>query len=365
MFPRFGKKVRLISTILCLLVLVFWMFLLGDVRERSTRLTGSWNDNNPIYGNANVVQLPSRRYTEQTSEGEVTLQGAYSGTVHNDSTEVAQRLSARQKKRFPGIFIVGFGKSGTKALYEVLKMHPKLEGPAKEVRFFSLHFSEGLSWYLKILPNPPIGGTVIEKSPDYILTSEAAVRLKEAALSLGVLPSSLKFVVMVRNPVVRAVSEYLEWKITKASKGQRLPPLADMILDSDETIRDLPFLNTSCYSEHIQKWFHYFHKKQFCFVDGDEFVSNPFKQVTKLEACLGLTSFFVEENFVYKEERGFYCFKRHSLSDEKCMNKSKGRKHPVLSAELLSKLKDYFNECNQQFCKIVGDDFHWEDSDQY
>ncbi|XP_041346761.1 heparan sulfate glucosamine 3-O-sulfotransferase 6-like, partial [Gigantopelta aegis] len=50
----------------------------------------------------------------------------------------------------------------------------------------------------------------IEKSPDYILSQDSAVRIKEAATVTGHNVTDLKFIVMLRNPVVRAVSEYIE-----------------------------------------------------------------------------------------------------------------------------------------------------------
>ena len=93
--------------------------------------------------------------------------------------------------RFPRLFVIGFGKAGTKALYETIKLHPQYAGPQKEVRFFSRHYSKGLGWYLDALPHPPSSHMqVVEKSPDYVTTKEAANRIKKAALSLGVSPSS-------------------------------------------------------------------------------------------------------------------------------------------------------------------------------
>lgn len=366
MFPRVGKKLYLLSVV-CLLGLTASLLHLRKAGEQSTHVVRKSNEGYTYLHMASANSTLSRvTKAGQTNESRTSIQGSNSDTaaLNSDTMEIALKVPERERKRFPGVFIIGFGKSGTKALYEVLKMHPSLAGREKEVRFFSIHYSKGLSWYLNLLPQPPIQGTVIEKSPDYILTDEAAIRLKETALSLGVLPSSLRFIVMVRNPVVRAVSEYLEWKITKASKGEKLPAFDKMVLSSDGTIRNQPFVNTSCYPEHAQKWFRYFHRKQFCFLDGDAFISEPFKQVSKLEACLGLPPFFTEDNFVYNEERGFYCFKRHSLLDEKCMSKSKGRLHPLVSGELVSKLKDYFRECNEQFYKMSGTNFHWEDSNE-
>ncbi len=45
-------------------------------------------------------------------------------------------------ENFPQVFIIGFAKTGTKALYEALKLHPQLSGPPKEMRYFTAHFND-------------------------------------------------------------------------------------------------------------------------------------------------------------------------------------------------------------------------------
>ena len=95
----------------------------------------------------------------------VTMAQRYDMTVRvvprNNSTVPRGRetkLPASLSKPFPRYMIVGFGKSGTRALYNALRMHPQLNGPGSEERFFSLMYGEGLANYLNSFPAPPAGG---------------------------------------------------------------------------------------------------------------------------------------------------------------------------------------------------------------
>ncbi len=255
--------------------------------------------------------------------------------------------------RFPTYMIIGFGKAGTRALYDLLRLHPKLSGPSSEERFFSLHYSLGLHAYLHSLPRPPTGGYTIEKSPDYIISSSASNRIIESARSLGIEPSGLKFIVVLRDPIDRAVSEYLEWQVQRKKNHQKdLPPFPEMVVTKDLQVdASRPFLNTSCYAAHISHWMKAFPREQICFVDGDVFNRNPFKEVHELEECMGLQHFFTEDNFVYDPIRGHFCFQ---VKEKKCMKKSKGRAHPSVPSNVLMKLKEFFRPWNEQLPELTG-----------
>ena len=269
-------------------------------------------------------------------------------------------ISSVLAKRFPLFMIIGFGKAGTKALYELLKLHPSLSGPYKERRFFSLHYSNGLESYLKGFTDPPVDGYTIEKSPDYIIHPQAAIRIVEAANYLGIDASRLKFIVVLRNPIDRAMSEYMEWNIQRLnSHSDRLPRFQDMVMKVDSQIDgSQPFINTSCYSDHIRNWLKEFSKEQMCYVDGDTFISDPYKEVHILEGCLGIKTFFTIENIVYDESRGFYCFQ---VKGKSCMGKNKGRKHPDIPRNALTTLEEYFRPWNEQLPELTGRQFsNWE-----
>lgn len=265
-------------------------------------------------------------------------------------------------KRFPQFMIIGFGKAGTKALYEALKLHPKLNGPYKEQRFFSLHFSNGILSYLKAMPPAPVGGGyTIEKSPDYIIHQLAPSRILSTVNNLHIDSASLKFIVVLRDPIDRAMSEYLEWDVQRKISGKtRLPPFSKMVLNSnDEIDTSVPYINASCYAYHIKNWLRYFSAKKLCFIDGDRFISNPYVEVHHLEECLGLEHYFTEQNFVYDQNRGFYCFKDNQTNAEPlCMGRNKGRKHPKIPQVVLEKLNKFFQQWNAQLTEIVGHKLH-------
>ena len=265
-------------------------------------------------------------------------------------------------KRFPHVMIIGFGKAGTKALYEALKLHPQLSGPYKEQRFFSQHYSIGLNKYLRSLPDPPKGGYNSEKSPDYIIVPEAPKRIKSAASLAGVGMQSLKFVVVLRDPVDRAMSEYIEWNILRKTLNRpRLAPFEEMVVGKGGDVdSSQPFINASCYAYHIHNWLKHFSQDQMCYVDGDRFVTDPLKEVHQLEECLQLDHYFDEVNFVYDAAKGFYCFQgKNPASNSVCMNKSKGRKHPAIAQDVEKKLRSYFQSWDDHLPELIGRPVSW------
>ena len=263
------------------------------------------------------------------------------------------------KRKFPKIMIVGFGKAGTKALFEVLKTRPDLIGPTTETRFFSRRYSEGAFRYLQCFPWPSKNQQVIEKSPDYIIGAEVPGRLAKLAGTLNVSLSDMKFIVVLRDPIDRAVSEYLEWSLYRKSTGRaRLNPFPVMALkESGEINADQPFINGSSYLPFVTRWLQFFDTSRTCFVDGDQFSQNPFYEIGLLEKCLNLTTYFKSSDFIYNNSTGFYCFRTYSKN--LCMNKSKGRKHPVLPAKLKSKLIDYYRPMLNKLFQLMGRTLTW------
>lgn len=264
--------------------------------------------------------------------------------------------------KFPRIMIVGFGKAGTKALFDMLKMHPDIRGPVTERRFFSDHYEKGLRYYLKSLPEPTLGGFVVEKSPDYVTDDPVPARIIASANKLGVGVEKLKFVIVLRDPIDRAMSEYLEWQVARRNSGsKKLMPFHVMVVNHNGTINsEQPFLKNSNYARYIKHWYQFFNRTQTCFVDGDKFVKDPFSEVRLLESCLLLPSYFTPEHFVYESKRGFYCFKA-SLSqiDPYCMGSSKGRRHPPIPEVVVSALRKYYQPSDDQLQSLTNRTMQW------
>ena len=319
-------------------------------------------DNTGSLAERTVLGTVSVLLNHSVSESTSTRQSIKTRNFSQNDSHRFSQISDKLLKRFPHIMIIGFGKAGTKALYEALKLHPQISGPYKEKRFFSQHYSIGLETYLRSLPDPPKGGFNSEKSPDYIIVPTTPRRIKVAASIAGVSLQRLKFVVVLRDPIDRAMSEYLEWSIQrKLSNKPRLPPFEAMVIDSVGNVdASQPFLNASCYAYHIANWLKYFSKEQMCYVDGDVFISDPLKEIHLLEECLQLEHYFSDKNFVYDKGRGFYCFQdSNSSNNSMCMNKSKGRKHPNITERIVQMLRKYFQPWNNIIPNLTGRSISW------
>ena len=320
-----------------------------------------------LYKSESISEVADAKMSEDVhAETLHDLKSVLAKTHHNNTvplnlSSALTPSTSRLVKRFPKYMIIGFGKAGTRALYEALKLHPSLSGPQAERRYFSRYYSKGLSSYLTHLPDPPPGGFTIEKSPDYITDPETPKRIVETAKMIGIDSSSLKFIVVLRNPIDRAMSEYLEWNIQhKLHHQPLLQPFSRMVLTTTgEVNSSVLFLNSSCYAQHILNWLQMFSQDQMCYVDGDRFISNPYEEVHILEQCLGLRQFFTRNNFVYQQQRGFYCF--HVGGKNLCMGKSKGRRHPSIPQGVLAKLKVFFHPWNDQLLELTGRKFtNWD-----
>ena len=312
-----------------------------------------------LYKSESISEVADAKMSEDVhAETLHDLKSVLAKTHHNNTvplnlSSALTPSTSRLVKRFPKYMIIGFGKAGTRALYEALKLHPSLSGPQAERRYFSRYYYKGLSSYLTHLPDPPPGGFTIEKSPDYITDPETPRRIVETAKMIGIDSSSLKFIVVLRNPIDRAMSEYLEWNIQhKLHHQPLLQPFSRMVLTTTGEVNSaVMFLNSSCYAQHILNWLQVFSQDQMCYVDGDRFISNPYEEVHILEQCLGLRQFFTRNNFVYQPRRGFYCFLVRSR--QLCMNASKGRRHPDIPQAIRMKLKRFFHPWNEQLLNIT------------
>lgn len=120
-------------------------------------------------------------------------------------------------RRLPQALIVGVRKCGTRALLEMLFLHPQIQKAAGEVHFFDRdeNYARGLDWYRKKMPYSFRGQITIEKSPSYFVTPEVPERVRA-------MNSSIMLIMIVREPVTRAISDYTQLKSHAATAA--VPP---------------------------------------------------------------------------------------------------------------------------------------------
>ena len=108
--------------------------------------------------------------------------------------------------RFPDFLGIGTQKGGTTYLHGLLQKHPQVYlAHPKELHFFSLHQRRGLKWYSHYFDAATADQRCGEITPYYLFHPLAAERI--AAL----LPN-VKLIVLLRDPVERALSQYFHSK---------------------------------------------------------------------------------------------------------------------------------------------------------
>ena len=258
------------------------------------------------------------------------------------------------KKRFPSIIIIGSKKSGTGALIKMLGSHPLIKARSGEVHFFDERFYLGLTWYLNEMPMTKKNELTIEKSPKYFIVPQAPKRIYDFRRSIA---RDVKLILIVRNPITRTVSDYLQWK-----RQRGLPESASIeskIFTSNGTIyTHFGVTSVSMYDIHYKKWLEWFDRKEIYVVNGEEFITNPIPVLHKLETFINVSHYFNNSMFVFNKQKGFYCWVRNPGEKNPVCSK-KGTPHPNLSNSTLNKLKEFLKPHTENFCHLAAVDFSW------
>jgi hypothetical protein len=121
------------------------------------------------------------------------------------------RWTTASRRPLPDFVIVGAQRAGTTSLYEWLAAQPGVT-PAfkKEIHYFDVCYDRGDRWYRSHF-RPSAAGTMTGEASPYMLFHPLAP--ERAARDLD---GDTRFIVLLRQPVERAVSHY--WHARKANK---------------------------------------------------------------------------------------------------------------------------------------------------
>ncbi|KAF6723633.1 Heparan sulfate glucosamine 3-O-sulfotransferase 3A1 [Oryzias melastigma] len=299
---------------------------------------------------------------DRQSRNEVAPQGAlgaHSASPLREQLEKGASLSGNisiansfGSKKFPQAIIIGVKKGGTRALLEFLRIHPDVRAVGAEPHFFDRVYDKGLEWYRNLMPRTLEGQITMEKTPSYFITKEAPRRV----LSMS---RHTKLIVVVRDPVTRAVSDYTQ----TLSKSPGLP-----------TFQNLAFRNVTAglidtswsavriglYAKHLENWLRYFPLSHFLFVSGERLVTDPAGEMGRVQDFLGLKRVVSDKHFYFNQTKGFPCLKKpEGSSRPRCLGKSKGRPHPQIPSEVLLRLRDFYRPFNLKFYQMTGHNFGW------
>ncbi len=287
-------------------------------------------------------------------------------TDSNGMSEIFQK-KGKPRKRFPNVIIIGVKKAGTRALLEMIKLHPQVCSCGPEIHYFDRYYNKGVEWYRERMPLCYENEITIEKTPSYFVTSGVAQDVFQYSKHLN---KTLKLIVIVRDPTRRAISDYTQTQANERKSSKRT--FEDIA--SRQGLDGEPFVNSQwgaikigVYSKHLKRWQRYFKPHQIHLVSGETLIKQPYEELKKVEKFLNLPSFIKPEHFVYNETKGFYCVDRQisqpymnaNETNLRCLGSTKGRAHVLVSNNTEKLLRDYYRPFNEELYKLTGRNFGW------
>jgi len=272
----------------------------------------------------------------------------------------------------PNLIGCGAGKSGTTSLYYYLSQHPQIfMAAAKELHFFSRHYSEGLSWYESFFngsENLPVIG---EFSTSYMLDKAVPERIA------SLIPNA-KLLFILRNPIERAYSNY--WFSISIGTQDRSQSFSDAIRTKSGFNR---YVYSGYYYQHLTRFIHHLSSSQIYVIITEEFKLDPIRQMSMCYDFLNVDKTFqpnVEQQYnvtlttrnyllgkifaswVNRKQQIKPLLKRFpiglrrnfALLEKRFMNKLMTNERPSMSDTDFALLRDEFSEQNQKLAEFIG-----------
>jgi hypothetical protein len=203
--------------------------------------------------------------------------------LKRDRRFVLRRASAAFRMT-PSFFILGAMKAGTSSLFDYLCQHPDILPPLrKEVHFFTRGWDagKGFDWYRAHFPRRARrrrGCLTGEATPGYLYDPEVPRRIARHR-------PDAKLIVVLRNPVDRAISQYLH----ETRFGRETLPLEEAMTREDErlaraasagdagqeTLLHASYKRRGEYAPQISRVLEHFDRDQLLVLTSDELFADP------------------------------------------------------------------------------------------
>lgn len=252
-----------------------------------------------------------------------------------------QILKATQSMRcLPDYCIIGAQKSGTTSLYSYLALHPQVRPSyVKEIHYYNKHFAKGKKWYRAHFPL----GSLDREKRDFITGEASTMYLHDPdspARMYADVPR-VKLMVVLRNPVGRAVSHYHH----RVRSGREMRSFDDALgsalikVKAGEYVSgtETDYLRYGCYAKDIQHWLAIFPEEQLRVIQAEALFERPAPIFKEVSEFLGID--YLEPASSRRFNTGGY--KKEGTS-------------------LLSEIEEYFKPFNEALYQMPLVRFRWE-----
>ncbi len=247
----------------------------------------------------------------------------------------------------PNFVIIGTARGGTTSLFNWLSLHPGVIPSLKqEVHYFDLHYAKGLRWYRSHFPLAGFDGITGEATPYLLFHPLAPERVARD------LPSDTRFIVLLRNPVQRALSQYW-WARDKGLEtesferaiqleAERLAGSTELVVQGDwsESHRVYSYLARGKYAGQLRSWFSAVGRERLLILESESLYANPTERGRVLDWLA-----------LHPQDQEYPVANRADRSEE-------------TSPEVLAYLERYFAADNRDLFELLGYEL-WADGGEH
>lgn len=187
----------------------------------------------------------------------------------------------------PDFLVIGSQKAGTTTVHRALSAHPGAWlPPGKDLDFFSRddRFAAGPDAYRRAFAAAPPGAVRGEVSPAYLVHPRAPERIRR-------LVPEVKLVVIVREPIARALSQY--WDSRRWLAVDR--PFEDFVRPPLSAVwrAGAPgYVSRGCYAVYLERYLRLFERARICVLQFEDLRRAPSAFWGRLFDFLGLDPAF-------------------------------------------------------------------------
>lgn len=250
-------------------------------------------------------------------------------------------------RKLPDFLVIGGKRCGTTSLFQFLQQHPMINlPPFDHMGFFDDNFHLGIRYYKSFYPLKTKHNNLkldYDVTTSYLTSPYVPERIHQY------LPN-VKMIVLLRNPVNRALSEYhsnlrsdptygkFESYIDNELKELATYDFSDKVFNNNYNLKNpkTSYLKKGLYVDFLRKWFNLFPKKNFLIMPTELFAKDEKLIYEKIFGFLGLPDFEIK-NTRYME---------------------KGHYSPM-DNHLQMKLDAFFKQKNLELFQLIGQKFDW------
>jgi len=287
-----------------------------------------------------------------------------------------EKFSRRLTSRFrmlPSFIILGGSRSGNTSLFAHLIEHPNIIAGSKKAYFFFQYYTNNTtSFYRSQFPIKRKNLITCDSTSSYFVHPLIPERIHK------LLPEA-KLIVLLRNPVERAYSEFhytltlgseitenfedvIKSELKRMEIGNKNPELK--IENTNYTHFTFSHLRDGLYAQHLERWLKFFPKEQLLILHTKDLSTNLDDTLSKTFEFLNLPKYQIEN----KVEKNKIEKIRPVAGHEKNIYRNIGSKtrtlfnvqnYPEMKPETRKFLQDFFRPHNEKLFEMIGKRFDW------